>query len=396
MDRKTLGILFAGLFLVMVGFGIIIPALPYYTLELQGNATTVGLLMASYSVMNFLCAPLWGRLSDRIGRKPVLVTGIAGLGISFILFGLGSTLPELFGARIIGGILGAAALPTAFAYVGDHSPPESRAKYIGMLGAALGLGMVVGPAIGGFAGLYGHHVPFLVAGASSFVTAAFIAAKLPGGLPPATAHKSGWRQALQETGAALWPYYLLAFVQTFAFTTMEATFALFAKDRFALGIGHVAGILTLMSFVSAGVQGGLVGRLVSRHGVPAIVKAGCLILGIGFLGMTVVASTWQMVVAMTVIGIGSALMRSSLTTGVSTGAHAGQGTAMGLLQSFESLARVFGPAIGGLLYVLGPSEPYVAASVLMAIALALSLMSLQARASVSGGGPNQGMPNAAR
>lgn len=377
MDKRTLGVLFAGLFLVMLGFGIIIPALPYYTVAMHGDSRTVGFLMASYSIMNVLFAPLWGRLADRIGRKPIFMIGIAGLGVSFLLFGLAHSMPQLFAARIVGGMLGAAALPTAFAIVGDRSPADQRAKAIGMLGAGLGLGMVVGPAIGGIAGHFGPQVPFLVAGVSSFLTCAFIGVALPGGMPPAIAHKPTWLQALTETGAALWPFYLLTFVQTFAFTNMEATFVLYAKDRFALTIGQVGGIFATMGFVSAAVQGGMVGRLVQKHGEAAVVKGGTLILATGLLAVIVSGHVWELTLAMCWMGIGSALLRSGLSTGVSKGAQAGQGTAMGMQQSFESLARVAGPAVGGMLYFSHHDWPYVVGGSLMLVAFVFALAVLR-------------------
>lgn len=377
MDRRTLGVLFLGLFLVMMGFGIIIPALPYYTLEHHGDARTVGFLMASYSAMNVLFAPAWGRLSDRIGRKPVFMVGILGLGLSFSLFGLASSLPQLFAARILGGILGAAALPTAFAYVGDHSPAESRAKHIGLLGAALGLGMVVGPAIGGLAGHYGHQMPFFVSGALSLVTCGFVAARLPGGLPPQIAHKPTWLQALQQTGAKLWPFYALSFSHTFAFAALEATLVLYAKDIFGLSIGQVGGVFAIMALVSAAVQGGLVGRLVTRFGEARIVQSGALVLSTGLI-LTVWAShIGSMTMALCWTGIGSALLRSSLATGVSKGAEAGQGTALGMLQSFESLARVFGPATGGMLYVASAHRPYYVGALIMLGAYFLAMATLR-------------------
>jgi DHA1 family multidrug resistance protein-like MFS transporter len=377
MDKRTLGVLFAGMFLVMLGFGIIIPALPYYTLEMHGDSRTVGFLMASYSVMNVLFAPLWGRLSDRIGRKPIFMIGIAGLGVSFLLFGLATTMPQLFAARIVGGILGAAALPTAFAIVGDRSEPDQRGKAIGMLGAGLGLGMVVGPAIGGIAGQFGHHIPFIVAGVSSFLTCAFIGATLPGGLPPAIAHKPTWMQALRETGSALWPFYLLTFLATFAFTNMEATFVLYAKDRFALSIGQVGGIFATMGFVSAAVQGGMVGKLVTKHGEAAIIKAGAIVLASGLLVVVATSQVWTLTLAMCWTGIGSALLRSALSTGVSKGAQAGQGTAMGMQQSFESLARVAGPAAGGMLYFAHHAWPYIAGGSLMLVAFLFAVAVLR-------------------
>ena len=373
--KRLLAILFVTLFLVMTGFGIIIPALPYQTLDLQGNARTVGFLLASYSVMNVLCAPLWGRISDRIGRKPVLLVGITGLGASFLWFGFAPSLEQLFAARILGGILGAAALPTAMAYAGDITTPEARAKALGILGAGLGLGMVVGPALGGVAGHWGHHVPFLVAGSLALVTAAVVAIILPSRAasnPQATSFVT----ALRETGGKLWPFYLLTFLQMLAFTNLEATFVLYAKDRFGLSILQVGLMFMAMGFVSAGFQGGGVGKLITRFGAQAITRAVALILGLSFALIPLAAHPALLLAAFCVTGVGAALLRTSLATGVSRGATAGQGTAMGLMQGFDSLARIFGPLFGGVLYSLHQGLPYALGLGIMAIASVLAFLLL--------------------
>lgn len=371
-SKRLLAILFVTLFLVMTGFGIIIPALPYQTLDLQGDARTVGFLMASYSVMNVLCAPIWGRISDRIGRKPVLLVGILGLGASFIAFGLGSTLPQLFAARIAGGMLGAAALPTAMAYAGDISTPEGRAKAIGILGAGLGLGMVVGPALGGVAGHWGHHVPFFAAGGLAILTGLVVALILPS-RPPEVSQYQPFFAALRETGGKLWPFYLLTFMQMLAFTNLEATFVLYAKDRFHLSILQVGLMFMVMGLVSAGFQGGGVAKLISRFGAAAITRAGAVTLGISFPLLLISPNALVFLLAFCVTGIGAALLRTSLATGVSRGATAGQGTAMGLMQSFDSLARIFGPLFGGLLYAMTPASPFLFGLGVMAVASGLAL-----------------------
>jgi DHA1 family multidrug resistance protein-like MFS transporter len=375
LSKRPMAILFATLFLVMTGFGIVIPALPYHTLELQGNARTVGFLLASYSAMNVVCAPLWGRLSDRIGRKPVLLVGIIGLSVSFLWFGLASSLWQLFAARILGGALGAAALPTAMAYAGDISRPEERAKALGILGAGLGLGMVVGPALGGLAGSWGHQVPFLIAAALALTTALFVALVLPKGTPEVSQYLP-FAEALQRTGKALWPFYALTFLQMLAFTNLEATFVLYAKDRFGLGILHVGLMFMVMGLVSAGFQGGGVGKLITRFGPASVSRSGALVLGLSFGLIPLANHPLALLAAFCVTGMGAALLRTSLATGVSRGATAGQGTAMGLIQSFDSLARVFGPMLGGLLYSLSPESPYLLGLGLMGAAAALAWAAL--------------------
>lgn len=377
MEKRPLLILFATLFCVMTGFGIIIPALPYLTTDvMHGDARTVGLLLASYSIMNVICAPFWGRLSDRIGRKPVLLTGILGLAVSFVVFGLASDLVTLFASRIIGGAFGAAALPTAMAYAGDVTSKEARAKALGMLGAGLGLGMVVGPAIGGVAGHWGLNVPFFAAAALSVLTAIFVAVALPKGAP-VTDERVGALQALKLTGKTLWPFYLLSFLQMLAFTSMEATFVLYAKDQFRLSVTQIGLMFMVMGLVSAGFQGGGVGRLINRFGEAAVTRAGSIVLGLGFLLTPLARNPHELLGVFCFFGIGSALLRTALSTGVSRGASAGQGMAMGLMQSSDSLARVFGPALGGLLYYVSPKLPYEAGVGVMILAAILAFVTLR-------------------
>lgn len=380
MEKRTLLILFATLFCVMTGFGIIIPALPYLTVDvMHHDSRTVGLLLASYSAMNVLCAPFWGRLSDRVGRKPILLVGLAGLAVSFVIFGMAQTTWVLFASRIVGGAFGAAALPTAMAYAGDITTDESRAKALGMLGAGLGLGMVVGPAIGGIAGGLARNnpsLPFFVAAGLTVLTAVFVALALPA-RQPSGAERLGLIAALKTTGQTLWPFYLLSFIQMLAFTNMEATFVLYAKDHFHLTMTQVGLMFMAMGLVSAGFQGGGVGKLITRFGEAAVTRSGCVVLGIGFLLTPLAQNSPQLLGAFCFFGVGSALLRTSLSTGVSRGASAGQGTAMGIMQSSESLARVFGPAIGGVFYYMAPSLPYQSGAAVMAIALVLALLTLK-------------------
>lgn len=379
-SKRLLAILFLSLFLVMTGFGIIIPALPFQTLELQGDARTVGFLLASYSVMNVLCAPLWGRLSDRLGRKPVLLLGILGLAVSFLWFGLAQSLPQLFAARLFGGALGAAALPTAMAYAGDITTPEARAKALGILGAGLGFGMVVGPALGGVAGHWGHHVPFLVSAGLAFATALIVALVLPH-RPPETPQALSFLEGLRETGGRLWPFYVLTFLQMLAFTNLEATFVLYAKDRFGLSMLEIGLMFMAMGLVSAGFQGGGVGKLIERFGATALTRAGIAVLAASFACIPLAVHPSWLLAAFCLTGLGAAMLRTSLATGVSRGATAGQGTAMGMMQSFDSLARIFGPMAGGLLYVLHPALPYLLGLILMAGAAMLALRGLPAERS---------------
>ena len=168
-NKHAIGVLFIILFLVMAGFGIVIPNIPYFIEALGGNSTVMGLFMASYSVMQFIFAPLWGRLSDRIGRRPVLLIGLGGYAITFFLFGFVSSLWMLFAIRILAGMISSATLPTAMAYIADITEEDERSKGMGMMGAAMGLGMILGPALGGLLGHQDFSLPFFAAGGLAFL-----------------------------------------------------------------------------------------------------------------------------------------------------------------------------------------------------------------------------------
>jgi MFS transporter, DHA1 family, multidrug resistance protein len=178
-NRRAMPILFMTMFIVMVGFGVIMPILPFYAENLGATATHLGLLFASYSVVQFFFAPIWGAMSDRVGRKPMILLGLIGFGISFIFFGMANSLWMLFAARILGGVLSAATLPTVMAYIADTTDAKSRGGGLGTLGAAMGMGMIFGPVLGGFLGEYSASLPFFFSGGLAFAVSIFAFFLLP-------------------------------------------------------------------------------------------------------------------------------------------------------------------------------------------------------------------------
>ncbi len=397
MDSKRLLVVAFSLFLVMAGFGIIIPALPYYTEQIQGSATaigfTIGALMGSYSLVQFLCSPAWGHLSDRIGRKPVFLSGLAGFALSFTLMGNAqhiahllhaSPLLVLFAARLVGGMLTAATLPSAFAMVSDLTSAENRGKGMAMAGAMMGMGFVFGPAIGGILAENGNfQLPFFLAAgaaAATFLVAAVIVRETrPERL---AAEKRGFFAGLAVEGAGLWPWLVLTFLQSLVFAGMETTLALYYRDVFFPGlkpdevVRQVGLLMGMVGFVSALFAGGAVGRLIKRLGEVAVARLGFAFFAIGFFGLALSPSPTTLTIALIVVGLGSACMRPSLSAGVSRAARTGQGVAMGLQSSFDSLARVFGPLLAGSLYVVGVHFPYLASSVLSVGGLAVGILAL--------------------
>src|SRR5690606_38535271 len=235
--KKALPILFAVMFFVYVGFGIISPVIPFYAENLGASPTELGLLMAVYSLMQFLFAPMWGRISDRVGRKPVIMIGIFGLAVSFFLMALSTALWMLFAARIVGGFLSAATMPTVMAYAADITSEEDRGKGMGVIGASIGLGFIFGPAIGGIFSKTDLQMPFYIAGFSSFLTFLLVLFILKESLSKEARHPSG-RKRPSLLKAINGPEAVLFFISLFitlSLSGLEATFAYFAAEKAGLG-----------------------------------------------------------------------------------------------------------------------------------------------------------------
>ncbi len=372
-SKKALPLLFAVMFLVMVGFGIIIPVIPFYAEELGATPTQLGLLMAVYSLMQLLFAPMWGRISDRIGRKPVIMIGIFGLGLSFFMMALSTELWMLFAARIIGGFLSSANMPTVMAYVADITSEEDRGKGMGIIGAAVGLGFIFGPAIGGIFSRESLNVPFYLAGASSFITFFLVMAVLKESLSPEQrSNQSAKRPGLFK--ALNGPVSILFFLQLFvslSLAGLEASFAYFAAEKAGLGTVELGYIFMIMGFAGALVQGGLVGRMTKKYGEGAVIQIGITISAIGFALILLIDSFATAAIYLTVFGVGNGFIRPSVSSLLTKTSQTGHGSTTGLLSSFDSLGRIIGPPLGGWLFTVSIGFPYISGILLSAIALCL-------------------------
>ncbi len=371
--KKALPILFAIMFFVMVGFGIIIPVLPFYAEEIGATPTELGLLMAVYSLMQLLFAPMWGRISDRIGRKPVIALGIAGLALSFFLMALATQLWMLFAARIIGGFLSSANMPTIMAYVADITSEEDRGKGMGIIGAAIGLGFVFGPAIGGVFSRTSLEMPFYIAGISSLITFLLVLFVLKESLTEeARGQHAGKRPPMRE--ALNGPSSMLFFLQLFvslSLSGLEATFAYFAADTAGLGTVELGYIFMIMGLAGAIVQGGLVGRLTKKFGEPFVIQLGVAVSALGFFLILFVDDFLTATIFLSIFGIGNGVIRPSVAALLTKKATAGYGSATGLLSSFDSLGRIIGPPLGGWLFSIAIGLPYISGIILSVIALVL-------------------------
>lgn len=370
-DFRSRTILFFILFLVMVGFGIIIPIMPFFLTELGGNASVLGLFMATYSLMHFLFTPFWGRLSDRIGRRPVILIGLSGYGITFILFGLANQLWMMFAIRTLSGAISSATLPTAMAYIADTTGEDERLHSIGLMSAAMGLGLIVGPALGGWLGQQSFDLPFFIAGGLALATWPVALLYLPETLvrsdtatPPVTTASVSWLK-LDNPLAVL---YTLALILNLSTTMFEATFVLFAARRADFGPQEMGLLFTILGIITVAVQGSLIGRLVKRFGNMSLLKGGLLISAAGLALILFSSDMVSMLLTSAIYTIGTSFIGPTSLTLVTQNSEQGQGTSLGLMQSFGSLGRIIGPVIGGGLYELNNFIPYVAGAIIMIIA----------------------------
>lgn len=361
-------ILFSIVFLVMLGFGIIIPVMPFYAEQLGASEDIFGWLMASYSLMQFIFAPLWGRLSDRIGRKPVLLVGIGGYIFTFTMFAFASSLWMLFAARILAGILSSATLPTAKAIVADQTSEENRGKGMGMIGAGMGLGFIFGPAIGGLLSHYSIlgmnplSTPFLFTAGLAVIPFLFtiLLLKESNQRKSSPVHKLTF--SIKQENLIL--IYLASFIVSFTLAGLEGTFAYFASDRAGIDSKELGYMFALMGVASAFVQGGMIGKIIHKFGEKKTIKIGLILSSIGFLAITFAYHFWTLAIFLMIFGIGNGMMRPSITSLISKKAKGGHGTALGVMDSVDSMGRVAGPPFAGTLYLYLTESPYLLGAVL--------------------------------
>jgi MFS transporter, DHA1 family, tetracycline resistance protein len=364
----------------LIGFGIVLPILPIYARRYHTTSFEATMLVAAFSAATFVASPLWGRLSDRIGRKPVLVVSLVGTAVGSLLTGLAGGLPLLFAGRILDGASGA-SISVAQAAAADISRPAERSRLFGLLGAAFGLGFVAGPAIGALAALSGPRVPFFIAAGLAGANSLIAWRRLPETRPPAPvagARRPGPIAALMGArGAAA--LIAVAFSAMVAFSGFEATFALFGSRHLGLGIASTAAVFTVVGAVIVAVQGGLVYRVVRVLGETNTLMTG-LLANAGGLALLATASSWALAVpALIALTVGQGLVQTTMVAIVAGRAEPGwRGSVLGVQQSAGGLARVVGPALGGALlgvtvsgwpYVLGAVLSLVAAAVVVAMAV---------------------------
>jgi DHA1 family tetracycline resistance protein-like MFS transporter len=366
------GTIWASVAVDLIGFGIVLPILPIYAKQFHASSFEAALLVTVFSAAGFVFSPFWGRLSDRFGRRPVILISLAGTAIGSLLTGVASGLPLLFAGRLIDGASGA-SVSVAQAAAADLAGPGERSRLFGLLGAAFGLGFVAGPAIGALGALGGPRVPFFLAAGLATVNTLVAWRRLPETRPPATAprprERPPWRdQAVLATA----PLLVVAFAAMLAFSGFEATFSLFGQRHLDLGIGSAAAVFTLVGLVIVAVQGGVVHKVVRRVGERRTL-AGGLALNAAGLGLLAPARSWALAApALLLLTAGQGLVQTTMAATLADRAGPGhRGRVLGAQQSIAAMARIAGPAAGGaLLGAAASGAPYVLGAAVTVVALA--------------------------
>ena len=382
-NARNLFVLSFTLVVVTLGFGMVIPIFPFYIERMGASGSQYGLLIALYAIMQFFFSPFWGGMSDRVGRKPVLLAGIFGGGLTMLMFGMASQLWMLYAARLLSGLLASATMPAAMAYIGDNTTEADRGEGIGRLGAAAGLGLILGPGIGGWLAGPSLSLPFFIAAGLSLLSMLLIAVWLPESLPLEERQKPQsriklinlqelWRALSGPIGVLLW----MAFLVSFAATNFQAIFGLYGLEKFGFNPQQVGTILMVTALVAALVQGILTGPLTRRWHESILIKIFLLTNAVGFLVLLAAYDYRTMLLTTAVYTLSHTLLRPMVQSLTSKRALSGQGTAMGLNNAFISLGQIAGPLWAGFVFDINPNLPYISGAVILLAGFFISLFTL--------------------
>ncbi len=394
--KKPQVVIFLTVFIYLLGFGMIIPILPLLSTHYGASAFQAGLLMSVYSLMQFIFSPMWGKLSDKIGRRPILMYCLLGEAVSYILLAQSRSLEMLFVSRILTGFFGA-SISTASAYISDITPPNERSKGMALIGAAFGMGFLFGPAIGGGLTYYAESISTnmnFITGFSSYGVAllcvgtfVFAYFNLKESLVKKTDDKNSEPKTAEKklnrfesiskfinmpvVGSLIFTFGLA----TLAMSMMEATLVLFMKDKFGWGIKEVSFGFAYVGICIVFTQGFLVRKLIPKIGERNVLRIGLTCMAIGLTGIAFAKHIWMMAIVQTFLAVGNGFTNPSIMGSVSLLVPPDeQGAALGTTQSLSALGRVIGPALGGLLFgSLWTGSPFVIAGLFVVCALVLVL-----------------------
>jgi len=375
MHRSRLGTIFIIVFVDLLGFSLILPLLPYYAQTFGATPTVTGLLVASYALAQLIGAPLLGRLSDRIGRRPVLLISISGTFLGFLLLGFARALWVLFAARIIDGLTGG-NISVAQAYITDVSDNKNRAKALGLIGAAFGLGFIIGPAVGGLLSNWGYNIPAFAAAALSFVNLTAVFFFLPESLSPAKRAMLAQRPRPAFTFRALWdalnrprvgPLLHTRLFFGLASATFQTVFTLYAQYRLGLNAQTTGFVLAYVGVLAVLVQGGAIGWLTARFSDKRLILISTIVMALALLAWAFVPNLATLLIVLAPLSAANGVLNTVLNSALTKSVYPEEvGGTLGLSASIESLSRVIAPSAGGfLLQSLGTWAPGVFSALVM-------------------------------
>ncbi len=386
MNKRAFFTVFLMVFIDLLGFGIIIPILPFYAQAYGASAWELGLLMGTYSFFQFLFAPVWGRISDAYGRRPILLICILGSSAAYTLLGYAPSLVYLFLARSLAGIFGG-NISTAYAYVTDTTDEKSRTKYMGLIGAALGLGFTFGPGLGAFLSQWGYSIPnYFAAGLAvlNFGLGVFWL-KEPPGLKQRRLELRKEKRLRFETFLQIMNHrssrvaIFVFFLFTLALTQMEVMFAIYMAALFGFNAQSTGYLMLGLGMLMVIMQGGFIGKLANRFGERTLILTALFLSGISLAAYASTVSLVLAITALAFLSIGRGILQPTLTTLASHKVTPTiRGVTMGFFQSGSSLARVIGPIIAGWTYQhYSPSTPFYLGAIFLAVAFCYFLISLR-------------------
>lgn len=387
--KGALALIFATIFLDLLGVGILVPVIPFLVRQFDSDALTVGLLALCFSAAQFVCSPALGVLSDRYGRRPVLLLSLLGTALGYVMFGMAGSLLMLFLARLLDGATGG-NISTAQAYIADITPPQDRAKNFGLVGAAFGLGFIIGPALGGLLAKISLSAPAYAAAVLTLMTVGFSYFFLPETLRPETRRTAAigltdlnpFTQGLRALQRKeLLPLMLAVFILNFAFSGLQTNFAVYTADKLGMGPEANAAVFAYIGVIAVLMQSVVVRRLSKRFSDHVLATAGLGLMAAGFLATAFAATIPVLYLACTLTPVGSGLTTPTLTSMISKLVSSReQGWILGASQSFASLARIAGPVWAGLVYdYISLGAPYWTGAICLVLTLAVVQVSGVAR-----------------
>lgn len=389
-NRGAIALLMLNNFIIFTGIGLIIPIMPSYMNMLHINGSTLGLLVAAFSITQLIFSPVAGRLSDSIGRKKVIVAGMLLFSLSEWLFGAVSALPLLFAARMLGGASAALVMPAVMAYTADVTSDEERGKGMGLINAAITTGFIIGPGIGGYIAEFGIRVPFYAAAAAGLLAMLITAILLPEG-PKTVPSRQPGSQVQPKTAGLLQqlassyraPYFIsliVVFIASFGLANFETVFGLFVDHKFGFTPKDIAFIITFGSISGAVVQVTVFGWIINRFGEKSVITVS-LVTAALFVVLTLLVHTFWLIVGVTfLLFLAIDILRPAIGTQMSKFANEQQGYVAGLNSAFTSLGNIIGPIIAGALFDVNVNYPYMLAGLILMMGFLFSFKAKKAPA----------------